>query len=119
MNKHRIQSHGDLKEEMKAVARGARRAPSDAAEPSFNSVGALLRLLTPENRALLAVIRDRKPQSIAELAEMTGRAAPNVVRTLGKLEAVGFRPHEDGEASQGSNDGDAPVADQDRPVFYE
>jgi predicted transcriptional regulator len=39
---------------------------------------------------LLAVIRDRKPQSIAELAEMTGRAAPNVVRTLGKLEAVGF-----------------------------
>lgn len=90
MSKHRIQSHGDLKEEMKSVARGARRAAADAAEPTFNPVGALLRLLTPENRALLAVIRDRKPQSIAELAEMTGRAAPNVVRTLGKLEAVGF-----------------------------
>jgi predicted transcriptional regulator len=75
---------------MKSVARGAKRSPADAAEPSFNSVGALLRLLTPENRALLAVIRDRKPQSITELAEMTGRAAPNVVRTLGKLEAVGF-----------------------------
>ena len=53
--KYRIQSHGDLKEEMKSVSRGAKRPPADAAEPSFNSVGALLRLLTPENRALLAI----------------------------------------------------------------
>ena len=32
----------------------------------------------------------KKPQSIAELAELTGRAQPNLTRTLGKLEAVGF-----------------------------
>ncbi len=51
---------------------------------------ALLRLLTPKNRKLLAIIRDRKPQSIAALAEMPGRKSPNVIRTLGKLEAVGF-----------------------------
>jgi predicted transcriptional regulator len=44
---------------MKAVARGERRAPRDAARPSFNSVAALVRLLTPENRALLATLRDR------------------------------------------------------------
>jgi predicted transcriptional regulator len=47
-----------------------------------------MRLLTPENRQLLALIRDRKPQSI--LAEMSGRAAPNLTRTLAKMEAVGF-----------------------------
>jgi predicted transcriptional regulator len=58
--------------------------------PSFNSVEALMRLLTPENRRLLTVIRDRQPQSIAELAAITGRAAPNLTRTLAKLEAVGF-----------------------------
>ena len=38
----------------------------------------------------MAVLRDRKPQSIAELAEITGRAASNLARTLAKLEAVGF-----------------------------
>lgn len=90
MTEHKIQSLQDLEAEMRAAARGERPAPADAAMPSFNSVDALLRLLTPENRALLAVIRDRKPQSIAELAEITGRAAPNLTRTLAKLEAVGL-----------------------------
>jgi predicted transcriptional regulator len=90
MTTYRIQSHQSLRDEMKAVARGERPAPQDAALPSFNSVEALMRLLTPENRRLLAVIRDRQPQSIAELAAITGRAAPNLTRTLAKLEAVGF-----------------------------
>ena len=86
----KIQGHASLREEMKAVARGEKTAPKDASGMSFDSVEALLRLLTPQNRKLLAVIRDKKPQSIAALAELTGRAAPNLTRTLGKLEAVGF-----------------------------
>jgi predicted transcriptional regulator len=49
-----------------------------------------MRLLTPDNRRLLATIRDCRPQSIAELSEMSGRSAPNLTRTLAKLEAVGF-----------------------------
>jgi predicted transcriptional regulator len=75
---------------MRAVARGERKAPADAAEPSFNSVDALIRLLTPEDRRLLALIRDRQPGSVAELAQLTGRAQPNLTRTLAKLEAAGF-----------------------------
>jgi len=75
---------------MKAVARGERPAPADAAKPSFNSVEAVVRLLTPDNRRLLALIRDRKPGSVAELADLTGRAQPNLTRTLAKLEAAGF-----------------------------
>ena len=90
MTDYKIQSHDNLKAEMMAVARGEKPPPKDAALPSFNSIEALLRLLTPENRELLAVIRDRKPQSISELADMTGRAQPNLTRTLAKLEAVGF-----------------------------
>ncbi len=72
------------------VARGERPAPADAAAPSFNSAEAVVRLLTPENRALLAIIRDRKPHSVAELVEMSGRAQPNLTRTLAKMEAAGF-----------------------------
>ena len=90
MTEHRIIGHTDLRDEMMAVARGEQSAPPDAGGQTFESVEALMRLLTPENRQLLALIRDRKPQSIAELAEMSGRAAPNLTRTLAKLVAVGF-----------------------------
>jgi len=90
MASDRIVSHAALKVEMKAVARGERAAPADAHRASFNSVEALMRLLTPQNRQLLATIRDRQPQSVAELAEMSGRAASNVTRTLEKLEAAGL-----------------------------
>jgi predicted transcriptional regulator len=69
---------------------GERPAPADAGKPSFNSVEAVVRLLTPANRRLLALIRDRKPRSVAELVTMTGRAQPNLTRTLAKFEAAGF-----------------------------
>jgi predicted transcriptional regulator len=90
MKPFKIQSLDSLKREMRAVARGERVAPADAGKPSFNSVEALLCLLTPDNRQLLAIIRDRKPQSVAELVQLTGRAQPNLTRTLAKLEAAGF-----------------------------
>jgi predicted transcriptional regulator len=54
------------------------------------SVEALMRLLTLENRELLRIIRDEKPQSVAALARLSLRAEPNLARTLGKLEAAGL-----------------------------
>ncbi len=90
MKKATVHSLNALRNEMKAVARGERPAPSDAGKPSFNSVEAVVRLLTSENRRLLALIRDRHPESVAALVEMTGRAQPNLTRTLAKLEAAGF-----------------------------
>jgi len=90
MKRAKVQSLRGLRDEMKAVARRERRAPSDASKPSFNSVEAVVRLLTPDNRRLLALIRDQKPASVAELVAVTGRAQPNLTRTLAKLEAAGF-----------------------------
>ena len=90
MTRYKIQNLQSLRDEMVAVARGDKPAPPDAAIPSFNSVDAIVRLLTAENRQLLALIRDRKPQSLAELAEMSGRAQPNLTRTLAKLQAAGL-----------------------------
>jgi predicted transcriptional regulator len=90
MTEYKIQSLRSLRNEMRAVARGERPAPADAGRPSFDSVDAVVRLLTPENRELLAIIRDRKPQSVAELVQLSGRAQPNLTRTLAKMEAAGF-----------------------------
>ena len=86
----KLQTIKELETQMRAVARGEQKPPRDAALPSVESAGALLRLLTPENRNLLRAIRDSKPQSVAELARLTNRAEPNLLRTLGKLEAFGF-----------------------------
>jgi predicted transcriptional regulator len=86
----KIQPMKDLIAEMRTVARGETAPPADAALPSVESAGALLRLLTPDNRSLLRTIRDAKPQSVAELARLTNRAEPNLLRTLGKLEAFGL-----------------------------
>jgi len=86
----KIQSMQSLKKEMLSVARGECKAPADAAQISFESVEAVIRLLTPENRFLLATIDQKKPVSIAALAQLVKRAEPNVSRTLGKLEALGF-----------------------------
>jgi predicted transcriptional regulator len=86
----KIQNLKSLEAEMRAVARGEKPAPADAARPSFESVDALVRLLTPENRTLLKTIRDARPQSIAELERLTGRKGPNLLRTLGKLAAIGL-----------------------------
>ena len=90
MSTYKVQGLRELRDELKAVARGTRPAPEHAAAPSFNSVEALVRLLTPENRRLLALIRDRKPRSVSDLAAWTGRAQPNISHTLAELEAAGM-----------------------------
>ena len=86
----RIQSLRQLRKEMIAVAQGKTHAPKHAGQTIVESAAALTRLLTPENRALLAEIRDHEPPSIAALARKLHRAASNVTRTLQKLEAVGL-----------------------------
>lgn len=86
----KVQPVRELMKEMRAVARGQMPAPDNAAAPSVESAEALLRLLTPDNRSLLRTIRDAKPQSIAELARLTKRAEPNLLRTISKLEAFGL-----------------------------
>jgi predicted transcriptional regulator len=88
--KIKIQSLKELEEEMRAVARGEKSAPSYAGHLSIQSTEALMRLLTADNRHLLKIIRDKKPQSVAELSKLTKRAEPNLLRTLTKLETFGL-----------------------------
>mgnify|MGYP002147343171 CR=1 FL=1 len=42
------------------------------------------------NRAMLRLIHERKPKSLTELAELTGRQVPNLSRTLRMMEGYGL-----------------------------
>jgi predicted transcriptional regulator len=90
MPKLKIQSFHALRDEMIAVARGQRRPPADAAATTVHSAEVLAKLLTAQNRELMALIRDEQPASIAALAKLSHRAPPNLLRTLDKLAGLGL-----------------------------
>ncbi len=73
----------ELREEMRAVARGERRAASLPAAP-------LLAALSREALDLLGVVLRERPATIAELVALTGRAQPNVSRSLQQLAGHGL-----------------------------
>ena len=50
----------------------------------------LSQVLSDENRALLDVIRTAKPDSISELADITGRKQGNLSRTLKTMSRYGL-----------------------------
>jgi predicted transcriptional regulator len=68
------------------------RGPTDNLVPTiwFASWRQLVGVLSDENRALLRLIRDRQPRTLQELAELSGRAASNLSRTLRNLEQHGL-----------------------------
>lgn len=57
---------------------------------SFRSLEAGAKLLSPGNRRLLEIIDRRRPQSVAELAMLSGRHNQNLSRTLQKLRDAGI-----------------------------
>lgn len=88
MSKRR--SLADVREEMRAVVRGER-------EPSARPAAALMSALSAEALELLSLIWRERPKTIGEVAELTGRAQPNVSRSLQQLAQLGLvRLHRDG-----------------------
>ncbi len=68
----------------------ADRSEKRATLVQFHSLEAGAKLLSPKNRALLRLIADRQPKSVSELATLTRRAEPNLLRTLHKLSEAGL-----------------------------
>ena len=56
----------------------------------FPSMATMAAVLSEDNQALLRLIRDKRPKSLTELAEHTGRQVPNLSRTLRMMEGYGF-----------------------------
>jgi len=110
--KRRTGTFQEFKDYTFAVARGEHRVePSEprvwcetieGGESSteavqFASLEAGAKLLSAKNRVLLRTIAEQQPKSVAELAAMTGRAEPNVLRTLNKLAEAGIVRLDKGE----------------------
>lgn len=79
-----------IRERILAIARGEYEPKPTEPKICFTSKRSLAEVLSDENRALLKVIREAKPQSIASLADMTGRKPGNLSRTLKTMSNYGF-----------------------------
>lgn len=86
----RIGSHDEAKLRLLAAARGEQPLSHDEPRIWFESVDTLLRVFTPENRQLVAVLHEEQPRSVSELAERLGRDQGNVSRALSFLEECGI-----------------------------
>ena len=79
-----------------AVAKGVPKRWFDSEEAALQSSAsdvsaeAMVKLLSPENLAMLQVISRDKPKSMRRLAELTGRKESNLSRTLKKFEKAGL-----------------------------
>jgi hypothetical protein len=76
MTSFKIKNHKEIREEMKAVARGGKQAPADAATPSVESAEVLLRIVLSERdttRVLDLLGNPPKPTSALRAAARSHR----------------------------------------------
>lgn len=85
-----ILSQERIRERMLAIAKGEYKPRAGEPKIWFTSMRSLAEVLSDENRALLKIIQEAKPQSIASLAELTGRKPSNLSRTLKTMSNYGF-----------------------------
>ena len=83
-------SQKEIRERTLAIVRGEYKPTVDEPKIWFTSIRSLAEVLSDDNQALLQVIMEKKPQSINELADMTGRQPSNLSRTLKTLSGYGF-----------------------------
>ncbi len=85
-----IMSQERIRERVLSIARGEYRPKPSEPKIWFTSMRSLAEVLSDENRALLKVIQEAKPQSISSLAELTGRKPGNLSRTLRTMSNYGL-----------------------------
>lgn len=79
-----------IRARMLAIARGDYKPKAGEPKVWFTSMKSLAEVLSDDNRALLKVINEVKPESISALAEATGRKPGNLSRTLKTMANYGI-----------------------------
>ena len=93
-----IMSQAQIRKRVLSIAKGEIKPKPGDPRIWFTSMRSLAEVLSDENRALLRVIRESKPESLTELAEKTGRKPSNLSRTLKTMAHYGLvemRPSRD------------------------
>ena len=85
-----IMSKEQYKKRTIAIAKGEYVPKEDEPKVWFESLQSMSQILSSQNQELLKVIIEKQPQSLKELEVLTGRAKPNLSRTLKTLEQYGI-----------------------------
>lgn len=73
-----------------AIARGDYKPKAGEPKVWFTSMKSVAEVLSDSNRALLRIIREQEPQSMADLALASGRQPGNLSRTLKTMHRYGL-----------------------------
>ena len=90
-----------------AVIRGEKVTPEEP-QYSFTSFEAFRKAMTPQRFALLKVIREKQPESIKELAAITGRDMKNIsedIKVLLEMDLIEMEKHGKNKAPRLHYDG--------------
>ena len=79
-----------LKKRTLEIARGTYKPGRQDPKIWFSSMESLAQVLSTRNQLLLEIIAQTKPQSLTQLAEISGRHKSNLSRTLKKMEQYGL-----------------------------
>jgi len=79
-----------IRERVLAIARGDYKPGPKEPKVWFTSMKSLAEVLSDDNRSLLHVIMETRPESISALAELTGRKSSNLSRTLKTMANYGL-----------------------------
>jgi predicted transcriptional regulator len=93
-----IAPYAEMKARTMAIARGELKPSRDDPKLWFTSIDSLARVLSDKNRALLDLIVAKRPNSLAELEALSGRARSNLSRTLKSMQRYGLVELEKGVA---------------------
>ena len=85
-----IMSKEQYKKRTISIAKGEYVPEQDELKVWFESLQSMSQILSSQNQELLRVIIEKEPQSLKELEVLTGRAKPNLSRTLKTLEQYGI-----------------------------
>lgn len=85
-----VKSQDEIRARLIAIAKGELKPSENEPKVWFPSIRSLAEILSDQNRELLKMIAQNNPQSLKELAVLSGRAPSNLSRSLKTMAHYGL-----------------------------